>query len=239
MSGAGAGADPEDDADLSAAEYVLGVLPPEQARAVEALALADPALADSIAAWQVRLAPLADTLPPVPPPPELWQRLALATGVERLRGRRWRQRTMGEQIWGSLKLWRFASLFATAVAAGLAFVALRPLPPLAPGYLAALSPAGAAGATFLVRVAADGTAVIVAAVPPNVPAGRSLELWALDAGATLPVSLGVLPGDGRARLRVPPHAGTQLLVSQEPEGGSTTGQPTGPVVYQGAIAPGG
>ncbi len=241
MSGGSTGeeAGRDDDADLSAAEYVLGVLPPEQARAVEALALADPAVAASIAAWQVRLAPLADTLLPVVPPPELWQRLALATGIEKLRGRRWRQRTIGEQIWGSLKLWRFASLFATAVAAGLAFVALRPVPPPSPGYLAALSPAGAAGATFLVRVGADGTAVIVAAVPPNTPSGRSLQLWALDVGSTLPVNLGVLPGDGRARLRVPPRVGTQLLVSQEPEGGSTTGQPTGPVVYQGAITPGG
>jgi anti-sigma-K factor RskA len=241
MSGGSTGeeADRDDDSDLSAAEYVLGVLPPEQARAVEALALADPAVAASIAAWQVRLAPLADTLPPVVPPPELWQRLALATGIEKLRGRRWRQRTIGEQLWGSIKLWRFASLFATAVAAGLAFVALRPVLPPSPGYLAALSPVGAAGATFLVRVGADGTAVVVAAVPPNTPSGRSLELWALDAGATLPVSLGVLPGDGRARLRVPPRAGTQLLVSQEPEGGSPTGQPTGPVVYQGAITPGG
>lgn len=242
MSGTGGGADRDDDADLSAAEYVLGVLPPEQARAMEALALADPAVADSIAAWQVRLAPLAGIVPPVPPPPELWQRLALATGIERTGieadSRRGRQRTAGEQLWGSVRLWRFASLFATAVAAGLAFIALRPAPPPQPGYLAALSPAGAAGATFLVRVGADGTAVVVAAVPPNTPAGRSLQLWALDVGSTLPVSLGVLPSDGRARLRVPPRAGTQLLVSQEPEGGSTTGQPTGPVVYQGAVTPG-
>ena len=145
----------------------------------------------------------------------------------------------GEQLWGSVRLWRFASLFATVVAAGLAFIAFRPVPPRPPGYLAALSPAGAAGATFLVRVGEDGTAVVVAAVPPNTPAGRSLQLWALDVGSTLPVSLGVLPSDGRAELRVPPRAGTQLLVSQEPEGGSTTGLPTGPVVYQGAVTPGG
>ncbi len=244
MSGTGDGADRDADADLSAAEYVLGVLPPEQARAMEALALADPAIADSIAAWQVRLAPLAGIVPPVPPPPELWQRLALATGIEKtgaekVDSRRGRQRTASEQLWGSVRLWRFASLFATAVAAGLAFIALRPVPPPPPGYLAALSPAGAAGATFLVRVGADGTAVVVATVPPNTPAGRSLQLWALDVGATLPVSLGVLPGDGHAQLRVPPRAGTQLLVTQEPEGGSTTGLPTGPVVYQGAITPGG
>ena len=239
MSGAGGEAGSDDDADLSAAEYVLGVLPPEQARAMEALALADPAVAGSIAAWQVRLAPLADTVLPVPPPAELWQRLALATGLERARSQRGRQRSGGEQLWASVRLWRFASVFATVVAAGLAFIALRPLPLPLPGYLAALSPAGAAGATFLVRVAADGTAVVVAAVAPNTPSGRSLELWALDVGATLPVSLGVLPGDGRARLRIPPRAGTQLLVSQEPEGGSPTGQPTGPVVYQGAITPGG
>ncbi|MNH30922.1 Anti-sigma-K factor rskA [compost metagenome] len=44
--------------------------------------------------------------------------------------------------------------------------------------------------------------------------GRSLELWAI-------------PADGK------PIA---LAVSLEPKGGSPTGQPTGPVLYQGALA---
>jgi hypothetical protein len=39
--------------------------------------------------------------------------------------------------------------------------------------------------------------------------------------------------------RAPARAGTQLLLSDEPAGGSPTGQPTGPVRYQGAITVGG
>ena len=73
---------PADEQDLQAAEYVLGALPPHQARALEALAMSDAALADRIAAWERRLAPLADLVVPSPPPPLLWQRLALATGID-------------------------------------------------------------------------------------------------------------------------------------------------------------
>ena len=51
--------DPADERDMQAAEYVLGVLAPAQARAVEALALHDADMGASIAAWELRLAPLA------------------------------------------------------------------------------------------------------------------------------------------------------------------------------------
>jgi anti-sigma-K factor RskA len=37
-------------------------------------------------------------------------------------------------------------------------------------------------------------------------------------------------------LTTPPPEGAQLLVSQEPKGGSPTGLPTGPVLYGGTIA---
>ena len=85
-------ADPfEDDSDLLAGEYVLGVLPPEQARALEALALQDQTIADSIAVWQDRLAPLALAVEPRSPPPVLWRRLALATGIDSVIARRARR----------------------------------------------------------------------------------------------------------------------------------------------------
>ena len=226
------------DPDLDAAEFVLGTLAPDQARAVEALALADPAVAASVQWWQQRLAPMADAVPPMPPPPDLWRRLALATGIDGRRTRR-EPRTPAQRVWGSLGLWRFGTFGSLAATAALAFVLARPVPAPGPGFLAALSPAGAPGAIFLMRIGADGSAVIVAAAAPDRPAGRALELWALPANATIPVSLGVLPRDGRARLQAPPFAGTQLLVSDEPLGGSPTGLPTGAVLYQGAITVGG
>ncbi len=227
------------DRDLDAAEYVLGVLPPNQSRAIEVLAALDAGLAASIAAWQDRLSPLAATVLPLSPPPELWQRLALATGLQADLGRRnVPRRSAAESIWRSLTLWRTATVGAFALAAGLAFVtfAPKPLPP-AP-LLAALSPQGSPGAVFLVRVGEGGQATVIAVGQTRIPADRSLELWALREGATAPVSLGLLPGDGRKRLQAALSAGTRLLVSQEPTGGSPTGAPTGPVVYAGLLTNG-
>ncbi|MBC7800809.1 MAG: hypothetical protein H7Z10_09320, partial [Gemmatimonadaceae bacterium] len=57
------------DQDVDAAEYVLGLLPPDQARAMEALALNDRAVAASIVAWQNRLTPLTQLVVAEFPPP--------------------------------------------------------------------------------------------------------------------------------------------------------------------------
>jgi anti-sigma-K factor RskA len=71
--------------------------------------------------------------------------------------------------------------------------------------------------------------------------GRSLELWAIPADGK-PISLGVIPAGGSGKVEL---SETQkaligkpiaLAVSLEPKGGSPTGQPTGPVLYQGALA---
>jgi anti-sigma-K factor RskA len=68
-------------------------------------------------------------------------------------------------------------------------------------------------------------------------AGKSYELWALPDSGAAPVSLGVIPAVGeidreltdaqRAALR----GASKVAVSLEPEGGSTTGAPTGPVLF--------
>jgi len=227
------------DRDLDAAEYVLGLLPPNEARAIETIAAQDAAVAASIIAWQDRLSPLANVVRPVFPPPELWQRLSLATGLQKGPVRRSvPRRNLVEKIWRSLTLWRTISAGAMALAAGLAFVVLSPKPVPSEPLLAALSPQGSPGAVFLIRVGERGQATVIAVGRTTVPADRSLELWALREGATAPVSLGLLPGSGRARLRATVSAGTRLLVSQEPTGGSPTGAPTGPVLYAGLLTNG-
>lgn len=68
-------------------------------------------------------------------------------------------------------------------------------------------------------------------------AGKSFELWALPDSGAAPVSLGLMPIAGeidrelteaqRAALR----GASKVAVSLEPEGGSTTGGPTGPVLF--------
>jgi len=227
------------DRDLDAAEYVLGLLSPEQARAIEALAMQDPVVANSIVGWQNRLSPLAATVTPEFPPPELWQRLALATGLQKVVLRRTvPRRNALEKLWRNLALWRGATFGAAALAAGLAFLVLTPKPLAPEPLLAALSPQGSPGAVFLVRVGERGQATVIAVGRLNIPLDRTLELWALREGAPAPVSLGLLPGGGRTLLRANVTAGTRLLVSQEPTGGSPTGAPTGPVVYAGLLTNG-
>lgn len=60
-----------------AAEYVLGLLSAEQRAALARAAAADPALADEIAAWNLRLSPLA-TAGNVEPPPDMFARIQAA-----------------------------------------------------------------------------------------------------------------------------------------------------------------
>ena len=69
-----------EDFDLLAAIYVLGVLDPEEARAVEELAARDPEVARSVEDWRDRLAPLAALVPPATPPADLWSRIEASIG---------------------------------------------------------------------------------------------------------------------------------------------------------------
>lgn len=232
-----------DDPDLQAAEYVLGSMTLEESLAFEALARGNGEVRASIQYWEDRLAPLADSLPVASPPPELWQRLALATGLYVPAGppqpRRSRhQRSALSRAWGNTGLWRGISAASMAVAAGLALFVFAPSQLDADPLLAALSPSGAPGAVFLMRVDGAGNATVFAVGQPNTPEGRSLQLWALAAGSTVPTPLGLLSPSGQARLRVASAPGTRVLVSIEPFGGSPTGKPTGPVVYAGLLANG-
>ena len=70
---------------------------------------------------------------------------------------------------------------------------------------------------------------------------HSLELWAMPEGGR-PISLELLPEDGKGIISLNPRQQksirqpVELLVSSETKGGSLSKQPTGPTVYQGALA---
>jgi len=74
-----------------------------------------------------------------------------------------------------------------------------------------------------------------------VTSAQDLELWAIKPGGK-PISLGLVPAVGKGRIQLSEAqralltAPLTLAVSLEPHGGSPTGQPTGPVLYQGQLA---
>jgi anti-sigma-K factor RskA len=71
----------------------------------------------------------------------------------------------------------------------------------------------------------------------DLSAQKSFELWAIAGGPPKP--LGLVSATPGKPLVVPASAvgaaGTVLAVSLEPEGGSPTGLPTGPVLFQGKV----
>ena len=223
----------EDDLDLLAGEYVLGVLPAEERAAVERRLLDNAGLAARVAAWQERLAPLAEDLAPVTPRPQVWQQIRRSLTAARREPR--------APWWGRLGLWRGWAGLATAAALGL-LVLLVTTPAPAPGLVAVLT-ATDGRPVWLVSAAADEAALGARQLADALQPGRVPELWLLPAGATRPVSLGLLDPAGANRRTLeglPADAigpGALLEVSLEPPGGSPTGLPTGPVVSKGFLVP--
>ena len=74
------------------------------------------------------------------------------------------------------------------------------------------------------------------------PPGRSFELWLLPEGAPAPASLGVIPAAARFSVPIPAASavgigpGTQILVSNEVEGGSRPGSRRCPRLAGGAVS---
>lgn len=84
----GRSVEPWSEREQLAAEYVLGTLGAPERAELEERAESDAALRGLVEAWQLRLAPLDETTPPVEPPPELWPRIEAALEVEPGAGRR-------------------------------------------------------------------------------------------------------------------------------------------------------
>jgi anti-sigma-K factor RskA len=89
---------------------------------------------------------------------------------------------------------------------------------------------------LIIRVDLASGQVFVRPVSTKVPTGKSLELWYIGAGKA-PRSMGLVDG-GPLRMTLPEGARVDkasFAVTVEPEGGSPTGGPTGPIVYSGQL----
>ncbi|MCF1710116.1 anti-sigma factor [Tabrizicola sp. J26] len=211
---------PDDDPDALAAEYVLGLLDPAGRAAAEARIRIDAGFAALVDQWTERLAPLNAGFAPVPPPdllPRIEARLFPA-----LPRRRWAG-------------WRFLAGVVTAAMVGLAILVFSG-PPAPPGpILTAELRAETQPLLFEARYdGSAGTVTLTRRSGAGAEAGRDYELWSIGADG-IPASLGLLRGE---EITLPAPAlgpGMVLAVSLEPAGGSTTGQPTGPVLVTGAL----
>jgi anti-sigma-K factor RskA len=210
-----------------AADYAIGLMPAAARRRFEQLLLEDAALRAELAQWQESLASLTDALPEQPVPDRVWQGITarIEPQVLHVPARR--------PFWNWLRV--TAAVCSLVVAVALGVIYNRD----SARYSATLLTADAQPA-LKVEAHEDYLKVeplTLAAVEP----GQSLELWAIPADGK-PISLGVIPAGGKGKVELSDAQKAligkpiALAVSLEPKGGSPTGQPTGPVLYQGALA---
>jgi anti-sigma-K factor RskA len=222
--------------DALAGEAVLGTLRGRARQRLERLARTQRNIADAMRAWEERLLPLAEALPPVAPPARVWSAIVSRIGAQGSASSTSRPASVG---W-----WRGFALAGLAMSLALAVVLLRSTPERAEGNLVIVlagqdaKPGRVASATRASRYL-----TVKAVAPLNVAPDRALELWMLPDGGN-PRSLGVLPAappSAIARIELPAAADQTLqsipalAVSLEPAGGSPTGLPTGPVLYTGPV----
>ena len=216
--------------DRLAAEYVLGTLRHRARRRFERW-LRSPQVGAIVKAWEDRLAGLEPQLAPVTPPATVWH------GIEdKLELRKLRRRPAARWL-------AIAASLAFFVMAGILLTYRQPpdVPQLARTQESLLQ-ADPQTIYWRVEVLGDHQELrLLAQKMYDLPVGKAHELWALPEGGA-PVSLGLLPETGEQHRVLTPAQQTalagakQIAVSLEPEGGSPTGAPTGPVLLVASLS---
>jgi anti-sigma-K factor RskA len=234
--------------DRLAAEHVMGLLEGAEHERAQRLVDTDPAFAAMARQWGERLSELDETAPVLPAGDALWARIE--DGIAAQPVVRADDPTpvvipnpLGafRSLWRSLHFWRLAGLtgaFASlALAIGLAVMATqRARQPVMVAVLMTDSNQPAA----VINAFANGRAELVPFQGVQIPHGHSFEIWTFPDPKGAPVSLGVVTHARTAPLDLgrlaQPRPDQLFAVSVEPEAGSPTGLPTGPVMMKGTAS---
>ncbi|MFV0296241.1 MAG: hypothetical protein ACK5JT_09000 [Hyphomicrobiaceae bacterium] len=249
--------DNSDDIDMLAGEYVLGSLTDEE-RALVARRIAggDDALANAVADWERRLAPLNHQTPAIAPPSTILPRLLNAISADSVQSVHDRTNVIvlrrQAQRWRRAAQALAASLAAVAIAFGA--IAYTQWPQGASDRLGLLDGMGVnsaaddapaqAGPAFLVRFREGLNWVEFHQLRgPRLPTGRVLVGWVTRPGVETAIRLGQIMDQQRpTRLRMPvldtgELANIVFLITMEkaePSQGLPS-RPLGPVIYRGKL----
>ncbi|OYO32226.1 anti-sigma factor [Janthinobacterium sp. PC23-8] len=227
----------EEELQRLASEYVLGTLAAQERAEVEQRLATDAQLRDAVDGWEQRLLPLTGLAPPEDPSPQLWPRIAstLFTPKAVRQAGRW------QAWWNSLAFWRILAGggLAAAAAALAVMVTMQPQAPGGPGYLVVLVAPQDKAPGWLVQAGNKDNRdlSLIPLGPTSVPQQKSLQFWTKGKDWGAPVSLGLVQPGQTLKLKLdklPPMQAEQLFeITLEPETGSPTGRPTGPILYIG------
>lgn len=219
-----------------AAEYVLGTLAGSARKRFEFYISQDPSLQALVQKWGQLINPMGGLLKPVKPPKRVWksieQRLQLK-GVK-------------TGLWNNLALWRSFSAIGTtlAVVIGLYLAPLQQVE-VSKDYLSVIQNSQSQGAWVILTDVKQKRLIVRNLKTQQLASNKDFELWLLPASNKktfkAPISVGLIKAGSQAEIQLTGQMLTKIqqaggvAVSLEPLGGSPTGLPTGPVLYQGKL----
>lgn len=228
--------------DMLASEYVLGTLAGRARARFEKLMAQDIQLRHLVSAWEQRIAVLHEGVEPIKPSDKVWSDIQtrLGLGDNAILSSK---ANILSGLWQSLQFWRGISVVATTAAIVLSvyFTAFQQPTVLVQQYVSVITNAQQQ-ASWLAKADLSNQQVIIKVVnQQTLPLDKAYELWMLPDGGKAPISMGLLSPDQDKTIIISKTVITQLktakglAVSLEPAGGSPTGAPTGPVLYQGKL----
>lgn len=245
-----------DDVDLTAAEYVLGLLNASARRDAQLRLDRDAAFAADVARWESNFSPWLDSITPVAVSASLWPRIRTLLWQHELPTRDTHaSQTVRPSLWQNLGFWRglAAGGFAVAIASVAALLlTTRQLPAPAPTPIRVVVAPTPTAAPMVVSLRQDdGSTAYTATVDPVrgtlvlVPIGLggdpslSPELWLIPTGDH-PHSLGMIERGKAMVVSIPASLRSASIdglfaVSLEPAGSHAHQAPTGPVVAKGNV----
>lgn len=230
--------------DMLAAEFALGTAQGGDLARAEALMESADDFRARVAHWRGHFLALDDTAEKIAPPAPMWDAIDAAVASapqQRALKENSRKRPDKQAAWTSLMFWRsfgLASAFAS-VLLGIGLMSLIARGPESPTYVAVLN-TGEGRAAAVVNAYANGTVELIPLEQIQVPDNRIIEVWTLQNREQGPVSIGRLNQARRLKLDLKnlqrPDANHLFELTLEPQGGSPTGKPTGPVLMKGLAA---
>ena len=219
-------------------EYVLGLLDPHEAEAVEAEIERDPAMAKAVAESRDRFLELDLAGGAEPASEDLWARISASVdeGVKSpapdvAAAKPANDNRRGLSFWRSTAVASLAACLLLVVGLG-ASLMMRPEP-----QVIAILVNDAGEPMVLVEDFGDRSARITPLGDFAPPDDRVMQVWTLPSEDLGPVSLGLLDDWQSATLEgpdLPTPQETQLYeITLEQPGGSPTGRPTGPILVKG------
>jgi anti-sigma-K factor RskA len=213
--------------DASVGEYALGVMPHAERLRFAADLKVDRVLQSKLLAWEENFAPMTAELEDIAPPPIVLSKIEA----------RLFPAAKPVSLFQRLGFWQAATALGfAALALAVALPLFAPKPVETAPLVAVIQ-----GETLLVSASynAANNVLSVSRKRGTESANEDFELWVIAAGAA-PVSVGVLQAGQTTTIRLsdalkPVILGSTLAITNEPDGGSPTGKPTGTILGTGTV----